>query len=274
VRTWLAVIGLASACGRIGFEDTGDAGLDGTDDGDGDGVATAIDNCPDVANADQANEDGDRFGDACDPCPPFADLGAIDDPDGDGVSGACDPNPNTPGDRLTHFEGFQSAPVGMELVGAWTFAGGRAHVVSSLNALAAATWTVTGASETVSARGTIDAMFGDLVARPIGVTHFFNQPTADGVMCVFGVNPSNAQIYAIADNRTTTALAAAATTAMVGTTSSFISQRRGIGYLCNSDRLITPLSTSWDVGQPIDRVGLFTRSASASYDWVMVVQSP
>jgi sugar lactone lactonase YvrE len=35
-------------------------------DGDGDGVADCQDNCPQVANADQANADGDAMGDACD----------------------------------------------------------------------------------------------------------------------------------------------------------------------------------------------------------------
>ena len=37
-----------------------------TADGDGDGIPDAIDNCPAVANADQANADGDSQGDACD----------------------------------------------------------------------------------------------------------------------------------------------------------------------------------------------------------------
>ncbi|MBD3305172.1 hypothetical protein GF339_02335 [candidate division KSB3 bacterium] len=35
---------------------------------DGDGVPNAEDNCPEVANADQANSDGDSLGDACDTC--------------------------------------------------------------------------------------------------------------------------------------------------------------------------------------------------------------
>ena len=37
-------------------------------DADADGVCDANDNCPQVANADQADGDGDGLGDACDPC--------------------------------------------------------------------------------------------------------------------------------------------------------------------------------------------------------------
>ncbi|MBA2751461.1 MAG: thrombospondin type 3 repeat-containing protein, partial [Actinobacteria bacterium] len=35
-------------------------------DADGDGVEDVLDNCPDVANPDQADADGDGIGDACD----------------------------------------------------------------------------------------------------------------------------------------------------------------------------------------------------------------
>lgn len=48
-------------------------------DDDNDGVADATDNCPTVANADQANLDGDALGDACDP-----------DDDADGVLDVTD----------------------------------------------------------------------------------------------------------------------------------------------------------------------------------------
>ena len=39
------------------------------EDSDGEGVLDYLDNCPDVANADQADLDGDDVGDACDNCP-------------------------------------------------------------------------------------------------------------------------------------------------------------------------------------------------------------
>lgn len=60
-------------------------GGEGSTDTDGDGVPDAIDNCPDTANADQADEDGDGAGDACE-----GELPAIDGcgPCGPGVAGA------------------------------------------------------------------------------------------------------------------------------------------------------------------------------------------
>ena len=51
-------------------------------DGDGDGIADNIDNCPTVPNTNQANIDGDSQGDVCD-----------DDDDGDGVPDASDACP-------------------------------------------------------------------------------------------------------------------------------------------------------------------------------------
>ncbi|MDQ6749818.1 MAG: thrombospondin type 3 repeat-containing protein [Actinomycetota bacterium] len=72
-------------------------------DADGDGVATATDNCPATANVGQADNDGDRAGDACDDnsddgdgvatandnCPSAPNPGQLDG-DGDGRGDACD----------------------------------------------------------------------------------------------------------------------------------------------------------------------------------------
>jgi hypothetical protein len=48
-------------------------------DTDEDGVVDAQDNCPEVANANQANTDGDEFGDACDPDFVDADQDGVQD---------------------------------------------------------------------------------------------------------------------------------------------------------------------------------------------------
>lgn len=83
-------------------------------DADEDGVDDANDNCPTTPNSNQADADGDGFGDVCDTCPndPANDAdgdgvcGDVDtcpgfpdqaDADSDGIADGCDPCPNTPG---------------------------------------------------------------------------------------------------------------------------------------------------------------------------------
>ncbi len=61
-------------------------------DSDADGAFDAYDNCPRVANPDQADGDGDGVGDACDNCPGAANPDQ-EDSDGDGTGDVCDPQP-------------------------------------------------------------------------------------------------------------------------------------------------------------------------------------
>lgn len=70
------------------------------EDIDEDGILCE-DNCPDVANADQADADQDGVGDVCDNCPDDANPDQADS-DGDGTGDACDgcvndPNKTEPG---------------------------------------------------------------------------------------------------------------------------------------------------------------------------------
>lgn len=266
----LLVLAVLAGCGRIGFDDQNAPG-DGADDSDGDGVAAASDNCPAMANADQNDEDGDGLGDPCDPCPPHADN---TDTDNDGVGDACDPRPMAAGDSITHFAGFATLPADLVLDGTWAISGGTIRVTGSLDELTAATWVSTSPSETVSTVVRIDAMFGTNNARPVGVIHEYAKATRDGTTCVFGINPSNLEVYAIADNRTTAGLILVGTTASVGTTSEFVSTRTGSQYRCDATRLTTPMMATNNLSSTPNRVGLHARSASATYDWVMVVSSP
>ncbi len=89
------------------------------EDWDGDGVAAHSDNCDAAQNPTQADSDGDKLGNACDPtpttatngndhdgdvyrnaadnCPTVANPTQADD-DNDGIGDACDPAPAIPGD--------------------------------------------------------------------------------------------------------------------------------------------------------------------------------
>lgn len=62
-------------------------------DTDSDGKPNDIDNCKDIANADQADDDTDGTGNVCDNCPDLANADQAD-ADGDGVGDVCDECPN------------------------------------------------------------------------------------------------------------------------------------------------------------------------------------
>jgi hypothetical protein len=81
-------------CPTVANADQADADDDGLgnacdSDGDDDGIDDTADNCPLVANADQADADGDGVGQACDNCPDVANPLQVDT-DGDGDGDACD----------------------------------------------------------------------------------------------------------------------------------------------------------------------------------------
>ncbi|MCB9854494.1 MAG: thrombospondin type 3 repeat-containing protein [Phycisphaerales bacterium] len=64
-------------------------------DTDMDGIFDPLDNCPAMANVNQADSDLDGFGDVCDNCPNESNVDQTDQ-DGDGVGAACDSNDLNP----------------------------------------------------------------------------------------------------------------------------------------------------------------------------------
>ena len=62
----------------------------GTPDSDNDGIADSSDNCPNIINADQADNDGDGIGNVCDSTP----GGEVLDSDNDGIADNRDNCPN------------------------------------------------------------------------------------------------------------------------------------------------------------------------------------
>lgn len=137
---------------------------DGTPaDLDGDMIPNATDNCRDKHNPDQHDEDKDAVGDVCDNCPHIANTNQANTGEGaspDGVGDACDPRPALPGDTIARFYSFHVPPAGTTTQGTWTvdgdsyrFGGGEGSLI------------VTGVRDKVviDASGTLDQAMGDVV---------------------------------------------------------------------------------------------------------------
>jgi hypothetical protein len=95
-------------------------------DGDGDGVPDSKDNCPSVANADQADADSDGIGDACDACP----NDPLNDADHDGVCGDQDACPASDPSATIVIDGCDTGVPNKPLDGGCTMADEIAKLAS------------------------------------------------------------------------------------------------------------------------------------------------
>ena len=98
---------LCAGCGRFGF----DLDLDRADG------SIAHDDSPLVACTPTGHdEDADGIDDACDVCPHIADASQADG-DGDRVGDVCDPEPANPRQQIVLFDGFGTLDPAWELTG-------------------------------------------------------------------------------------------------------------------------------------------------------------
>ncbi len=165
-------------------------------DTDGDGVKNGDDNCPTVANADQADTDGDLVGDACDTdddgdgvldgqdnCPlvPNADQG---NRDGDSVGDACDPTPGSTPGKVTgggwiteakHNFGFNRYAAGMMApTGQLTYVDKKAGM--TLKSTTIATAVISGTHASITGTGTVGSQ---TVSFSVGVDDLGEPGTND-----------------------------------------------------------------------------------------------
>lgn len=252
---------------------------------DGDGVLNADDNCPTIANANQANEDSDRFGDSCDPCPPTADANPIADADADGVADACDPHPFVAGDHITYFAGFSGTalPSSLTAAGAWSVAQGKASIELEAGQIGTLTTTLpTASSETISMRYTptaIDTILSSS-ANPYAAAGVFTHRSGadDGLVCHVAVTFIMQTFLWLSQLPQDQKLDSTLFSASLNLPYAIGLTRDGTHYTC---------SVAADAGDPAamvgDRVfgtvampkaGLRIKGSSVAVDWMMVITTP
>jgi hypothetical protein len=244
-------------------------------DRDKDSVIDGLDNCPDLANPDQANEDLDGAGDACDPCPPFQ---GTEDVDNDGVGDACDPNPTTPGDKLVSFVGFGTA-----LASPWTTNGmfiptaGEGFATANDNTSAIASMpSPTAKKVEVRAQARLVAI---TAAAPnlgaINLVERFTPADDRGVACQLSALASgDQQQLRIFDLDKKMIIDTAPHTVTAGAEIDLRLRRTDDAYSCRATSPVLELAGTAAFAPAGARIGVRVRGATAIFHWVMVVTSP
>ncbi len=260
--------------------------LDGDLDEDGDGLANQQDLCPATAGGSNHDEDGDGQGDQCDLCPIQAARGVVKDEDGDKLGGSCDPDDKSPGDKIVYFETFADANALSEWMlddaSHYTVSGDQLKVtVNSAQIMANALRPLPIAPQSAAVFTSYrldNAAPPDVsnVSRDVTVEIFDNSPAGQNGRARCGstsIGGAPGELRLVTDR-------GEATQKLV---SSFVTNDRyslllqvdgGTAY-CVQIRGDAAASTSKDVeGGPKPAVAVGVRGVNASYDYIMVVQSP
>jgi len=249
--------------------------VDPIGDRDADAIPDLVDNCPDLANLDQADEDLDRIGDACDPCPPFQ---GGEDSDGDGVGDACDPNPTIAGDRLIAFAGFASAlPTTWQTTGLFSAMAGEGFASASDTETAALTF-ASPVSPRIEIRATARLISITATASNLGAVNVVERyvPSMDrGVACqLSGLASGDQQQLRIFDLSTLLVVDTAAHPFSAATELDLRLRRNDAKYSCRATNPVLELAGDVLFSPPSPRIGLRVKGATAVFHWVMIISSP
>jgi hypothetical protein len=256
------------------IDDIDDPDPPGTDR-DGDLIVDLLDNCPDIANFDQADEDRDLAGDLCDPCPPFQ---GIEDADGDGVGDACDPNPTTPGDTLVAFTGFATPlPSTWQTTGGFLASAGEGFAMTTGTGTATATFaSPTSLRVEIRATGQLLAITArDTDLASINLVERYLPSTDKGIACQLStLDDGTQQQLRIFDLDKSLIVDTAGHPIVTGAELDLRLRRTNSQYLCRATNPVLELGGSAVFAPTQPRIGLRVRGAAALFHWVMIVASP
>lgn len=299
MRLWPAVAALAlvsAGCRQVfGIHDrsidasaTGDGSSDAPvdvigppGDRDGDTIPDDTDNCPDVPNLDQHDEDSDGLGDACDTCPGDADPSNADG-DHDGVGDVCDPNPAQAGERIVMFESFKAGiPTSwITSAGTWTGAQDSAVLTSGPDVVAALLTldTTTMPHEYVSTVVTVDQLLTPTASGvSTAVTLLSDTTSATSIQCRYSLPIGTTQPLLELETAPNGIVLMQANYAYAnGMTDRLTIDRTGTTYGCATRGPDGTATLTGSMSQPVSPpyIGVRTRTTSATFHWVMLVEGP